>query len=476
MKRFFSDTLFFAASNVLTLAMSGVVALLLPKYLPVDDYGYYKLFFLYISYVNMLHLGFINGVYVRWAGKDIADIRQETGIALRFLLLEQVVVMMSLALLFHFVVHGSSYRLIAFLLLPAMLVNNVKDLFNRAIVAARGFRFLSIIGVAFSILSTAGGLALVFSGRLDFWYFVGLSLVMSLVNLAAMRLYLGRAGATLGVSLRAVLEYGKRNIQLGIFLMLAFLSSVLIMSLDRLLVSSFFAIDAFAVYAFAMSLLAIVLALITPVSEVLLPHLAAVSEGQRQRAYCLVKPVLIIIWGATLALSFPMSLLVRFYLPAYSDSLIIFQVLFCSVGFWAVIQMVHQTCYMVYRKQQRFLLWAFTMLCVAAGLDILAIKVAGTLLSVAVAAVIGIAMYYVLNERELWKTLNETRFQMVRDFGMMLCYIGAFWLSKLVVGGDIAPMFVYLAVFSLMTWLAFRSEAGTVAAMVRLRVVKRSVT
>ena len=43
----------------------------LPKYLSVESYADYKIFILYISYVGILHLGYVDGVYIKYGGKAI---------------------------------------------------------------------------------------------------------------------------------------------------------------------------------------------------------------------------------------------------------------------------------------------------------------------------------------------------------------------------------------------------------------------
>ena len=98
LRAFGSDVLIYSIGQALFLIFGLVQSLIIPKYLSTADYGYWQLFLLYMTYVGILHLGFLDGILVRWAGKEFADIKQEIPVAFRFLLLEQFLVVGVLAL------------------------------------------------------------------------------------------------------------------------------------------------------------------------------------------------------------------------------------------------------------------------------------------------------------------------------------------------------------------------------------------
>src|ERR1700686_182539 len=77
-------------ANLGTLACSGAFAFILPRFLSVDDYGYYRLFLLYGSFAGILHLGFLDGLLVRWAARPLPRLRNELSGSLVFLTLEQI--------------------------------------------------------------------------------------------------------------------------------------------------------------------------------------------------------------------------------------------------------------------------------------------------------------------------------------------------------------------------------------------------
>jgi O-antigen/teichoic acid export membrane protein len=127
--RFGSDVLVYALGRGLLLVFGFVQVLIIPRYLSVEGYGYWQLFVLYASYAGILHLGFIDGILARWAGKDLAPVSSEIRIAFRFLLLEQLIVIPPLALLLYFLLHPP-FQWIALMIVAYTFITNLATLFT----------------------------------------------------------------------------------------------------------------------------------------------------------------------------------------------------------------------------------------------------------------------------------------------------------------------------------------------------------
>lgn len=60
-------------TNVINLMFSLITNFILPKFLSIDTYAGIKEFQLYMSYIGLLHFGYVDGVYLRWGGKEISE-------------------------------------------------------------------------------------------------------------------------------------------------------------------------------------------------------------------------------------------------------------------------------------------------------------------------------------------------------------------------------------------------------------------
>ena len=83
-----------ALSNILTLISGVLVGFVLPKIMSKADYGYYKTFTLYFSYIGLFPLGFIDGIYLIYAGLNYKDLnKNKFRLYTRFLFWFQFVLM-----------------------------------------------------------------------------------------------------------------------------------------------------------------------------------------------------------------------------------------------------------------------------------------------------------------------------------------------------------------------------------------------
>ena len=58
-------------ANLVNVAFSLATNFLLPKYLSIESYAGIKEFQLYVSYVGLFHLGFVDGIYLKYGGKTL---------------------------------------------------------------------------------------------------------------------------------------------------------------------------------------------------------------------------------------------------------------------------------------------------------------------------------------------------------------------------------------------------------------------
>ena len=72
------DFFYALISNGLTFVISAVMALLLPKFLSVEDFGFYQLYIFYMTYASIFAFGWPDGIYLRIGGKSIDNIDNRT--------------------------------------------------------------------------------------------------------------------------------------------------------------------------------------------------------------------------------------------------------------------------------------------------------------------------------------------------------------------------------------------------------------
>ena len=67
-----------ASSNLIYLLSSILVGFLLPKIIGVTNYGYYKTFTLYATYIGLFQIGIVDGIYLKYGGKTYDELDKST--------------------------------------------------------------------------------------------------------------------------------------------------------------------------------------------------------------------------------------------------------------------------------------------------------------------------------------------------------------------------------------------------------------
>ncbi|WP_235809633.1 lipopolysaccharide biosynthesis protein [Methanofollis ethanolicus] len=270
----------------------------------------------------------------------------------------------------------------------------------------------------------------------------------------------------------SLFQYGKENIGIGIFILLGDFIALIFTTIDRVTVGSFFPITQFAIYAFAMTMCGLATVFLQAVAQVFFPYLAGSSGETRTKAYTLLRPVLVIFWAAVLAVYFPFSVWIRYYLPHYADSLSLMAILLCTVGFSGQINILHANFFKVYRKQRAYFVLAGVSLIGAIVLNLLAVFLFGTLTAVAATAVVSFSLWYLLNEAALRHLVEVPLKEIVRWALVISAYIGAFLGAYAVSETWVIGFCIYAVLFAGITAVCLRRETEQLWSMFR-EIIKR---
>ena len=75
-KSFIKNFSYTFMANAVSFLISAVLVFFVPKRLGVEQYGYWQLYTLYTSYVGFFHLGWCDGVYLRYGGQDYHELEK----------------------------------------------------------------------------------------------------------------------------------------------------------------------------------------------------------------------------------------------------------------------------------------------------------------------------------------------------------------------------------------------------------------
>jgi len=415
----------FAAANVGYLVLSAVLAFLLPRLLTVETYGHYRMFILYSGFVGLLHLGFLDGLLIRWAADPEGLIAGEMVPAATFLGL----LLGSIVLAFVLVAAAWVRGIWLWILLGTAayaLIYNGSALVQYALQARKMFAALSI----YTIGLPAGLLCFVVVA-----YFVRKLNFFSL--LSAYVLVYGFATVALWGLLHHRIRWhwptwaeiwhsGKLHLGLGWSILVASSLANIALALDRVVLSARFSVRDFAIYSFAGNALALTYAMIVSLSRVVFPYLSdGVSDEELRRIYGLGEEAILVLWAGSLTVFFPIAWLILFWLPNYIPSLPLIRILLLATGFTTSIQVLHGAYFRIARKQDRFLIGAFVALG-SAALLLLYGAVAKRLEWVAIAMVGSALAWWLVNELLLRDVIGHDAGRILRSLSLIVLCGAAF--------------------------------------------------
>lgn len=311
-------------SNIISTLLGILAVLVLPKFLPTEQYGYYQLYLLYVGLTTLLALGVPEGIYLALGGKE------DHAITKRF-------ARRGFARLAVFV-------LLIYVLICVMVLNNETNLDRRAVAL-----WVCISGV---INCDRNYILFILQAKdkiKEYAISVIIERVISLVPIITM-VFLGVSsmGGLLafdtlgrGVSFLYVLSIYKKNersfftneddIQCklgigdllipGIQLMFASYASTIIVSMTRYGVESSWNISVFAQISLVISVASMFTRLINAVAIPVFPALKKFSDERNNRLYSASSAVISALFIVLLIFMQPLVSMLSWWLPAYTASL-----------------------------------------------------------------------------------------------------------------------------------------------------------
>ncbi|MFC1999109.1 hypothetical protein ACFLVR_05710 [Chloroflexota bacterium] len=465
-RAFSRDILVYCAGYGLLLVFGLVQTFIIPKYLSVEEYGHWQLFILYFSYVGIFHLGFLDGILTRWAGRNLNEVGVELKKALWFLVIEQLLVISPLAIIIYLLT-DYPVQWIALMVIAQGFVMNLSTYFIFTSQALRKFRLITVLNVGRGFIFFISIVILFSVQRLTYQYIIGAFILSYILFVFSLVVYYRKHLVGNIPTIRSLLSYGKNNIGIGIFIMLGNFVFVLFLTTDRLLISSFFSIESFAVYAFAITITAVAFRFIKAISDVFFPYLSAAAPDLRIRAYQSGKQMLIISWGLLFCAYFPIASVVSYYLPQYITSLSLIKIMLGTIAFTSLILILHVSYYKSYVRQKQYFIVAVSSLGITIALMMIAVKYIGTLESVAFATLAGFCIWYIINELCLKSVVGGNKSEFLKSLFILVIYFASFWLVSFAVSGFIVQTFLSIGLFFLITRVAYYQEVKGMIVLIK---------
>ena len=439
-------------SNLISLMISVLSSFITPVILGHDGYGYYKIFSLYTTYVPLLHIGFIDGILIRNAGKKIEDISfKKFRTYTLFLLIFELflsIVMSIFACLIN--IPQINREIIIAISIYSFLLNALTyfQFFSKCIMRfselASIARLQSFINLFFLLLALYLYKFTAFNVNVTYYMFYmnfAVFILLCYYFVRYKKIILGE---------RKTLASQFKNIRVffrvGFAIMISYQITMVMVNADNQFISMFFKVSEYGKYAFAYSLAALLLTVFNAVSSVMLPYMKKVGKSAVVSNHDSNMSVMNAIVFFVIASYYPIAWIVNNFIASYSESVQYLSVVFPGVGITCIVQSYIFNDYIMAKKIKDFcyislanLVFDFAVYYVGFRLSHSTLKIA--LLSIPLLMIWYLTLEWFMNAESGVKFIKNFYYLMIMAFAfIVISHISNIWISL------IAYVITYVAV------------------------------
>lgn len=430
------------SANFLQLISSLVIGFIVPSILSIEGYADLKTYALYISYVGFFHLGFVDGLYIKYGGKKLEEINKgELKGEHNFLIIFQLIISLIL-----FAVSLFLKNIVLFLfsisILPIMI-----QAFHKYIYQATGefdkySKIMYIYSLTYMILNIL--LAIIFRSQNYVLYCLttfGANLVSVIV-----------------CEIKFIMSYRKeksiinketiKNIKTGFFILLGNLSVVGLFGIDKWFIKLFLTTEDFAYYSFAVSMLNLINTLVSAISITFYNYLFA---NNNEKSINKLKKYLMTLGGFASLGFFALSFIVNYFIKKYIPSLNIIAITFAVFPYMILINALYVNLYKVNKDEKKYFKVVISMLLISIIYNIIALVLFKNTISIAFATILTLVTWVIYSTYDLKNVTSDKEmyiYMFVLTAFFLICTHTFNWL----IGG-----IVYLVGYLILTCIINRN-------------------
>ena len=421
-------------AQVISLIVSFVLGFIVPKYIDEYQYSYWQTYVLYVGYVGVLHFGLLDGIVLRYSQYDYDEleknrIRSQFQILLAFtsilsaltcgiscIFLEStslwIVILVSVGIITKNIFTYTSYSF--------QITNRIQKYAFLVIAQRAAYAVVVVILLAlrvndfywYCIAELFGDLCAIFIG--------------AFLNRG---LYFGKA-----LPIKEAFKESWINVSAGLFLMIANLSSALIVGAAKMIIQWRWDELVFGKIAFSFSVSNLFLTFVTAISVVLFPSMKRMDQNELPDLYDKIRQIISPVLFVSLLFYFPVCKILNLWLPKDNASLPYLGILLPIIIFSSKVSLLTNNYLKAYRKEKQMLL--INLLSIALGIVLFAVFAfaASNLELVLYSVVLVVVVRSVVSEVYAMKLIGKLNKKSILDFAVEIVMTAIFIASARMAG------------------------------------------
>jgi O-antigen/teichoic acid export membrane protein len=324
-----------------------LLAFIIPGLLGPEEYGYYSLFTLYISYAGFFILGYCDGFYLEYGGISYQAIDKKKFNSFFYILFLYLIILILIGvfLLGQFQMTGYRRNMLLLVLVTSLL-SNINSYFVLLNQATSRFSIYAIGNIIEKVILSIGAIIAFSINLRNSLYFIWLIIIGKLLtsvffSYSSREIIIRKPNIT-----KEDIKEGFYNIKVGFLLTLSGVGSMLMTGIGRFSIERVLGIEALGYYSFMFSVSVLFTQILSAVGIVLYPMLRKYENADIKNIVNKLDHLIMFISGIILLAYYPGRFLLEILFPEYKPGmdalLFLFPIVICQSRRLLVYDMVYK--------------------------------------------------------------------------------------------------------------------------------------
>lgn len=423
------------SAQIISLTVSLVLNLIVPKFVDEYQYAYWQTYMLYVSYVGILHFGILDGIVLRYSQYDYEELDKPI-IRSQFLvlfLIDSIITFLSIGI-------ASLYfegitKQIVILVALGIVTRNIFTYTSYTFQITNRINRYAYLVIGQRLFYGMGVLVVLFSNRQSFVLLCAIDLLADVFGILLGSRY--NKGLYFGSipNINTIISETKLNIASGILLLIANWASNLLVGSAKMVVQWKWDAIVFGKISFAFSVSNLFLTFVTAISIVLFPSLKRIDEELLPGLYNKIRSAISPLLFSVMILYFPGCYFLRLWLPNYRQSLLYLGFLLPLIVFASKVSLLTNNYLKAYRKEQMMLFVNVFSLIFGIVVYLICAYLLNNLKALLIGIVLVIMVRSIISESIVAKTVKlNLNIEFIIEFVMTIVFILSATVFKPVLG------------------------------------------
>jgi O-antigen/teichoic acid export membrane protein len=316
-------------SNLVSLGISTLIVLIVPKLLGIVEYGYWQLYTFYTAYVGLLHFGWNDGIYLRYGGEKYENLDKELFSSQFFMLLLSQFFMGVIIATISTINFVDVDRIFIFQMFSiCLIITNIRHMLLIILQCTNRIKNYATITIVGRIIYFFLIVVFLIIGAREYKFMIIADLTGRFISLVY-SMYCCKDIVYCNISKFSFnFKEMMKNINVGIKLMIANIASILIIGVVRFGIENSWDVRTFGKVSLTLSISNLMMLFINAVGIIIYPILRRSSKTKLAGLYITLRDLLMIVMLGVLIVYYPLKILLVMWLPNYADSLMYMALVF----------------------------------------------------------------------------------------------------------------------------------------------------